>query len=183
MTDRELLTRLTDFVVNNPGNCVSQEDAIYPELVGLRFYEEPIMGFAAADDALFTGIFKQEGVIHPEYLSPVEWLGSAKTVISFFLPFTKEVIESNRCKTDQPYAPGVAQSSSALWLHARIEGQMFMNAVTDHLQALLENEGFETVCPTTSGKLRMITPYISTWSERHAAYAAGLGTFGLSKDI
>ena len=29
----------------------------------------------------------------------------------------------------------------------------------------------------------MITPYISTWSERHAAYAAGLGTFGLSKGL
>lgn len=33
----------------------------------------------------------------------------------------------------------------------------------------------QTICPATSGKLRMITPYISTWSERHAAYAAGLG--------
>lgn len=39
------------------------------------------------------------------------------------------------------------------------------------------------MCPTTSGKLRMITPYISTWSERHTAYAAGLGTFGISKGL
>lgn len=29
----------------------------------------------------------------------------------------------------------------------------------------------------------MIEPFKSNWSERHAAYAAGLGTFGLSKGL
>ena len=48
---------------------------------------------------------------------------------------------------------------------------------------LLEKEGFASVCPTTSENFRNITPYISNWSERHAAYAAGLGTFGLSKGL
>lgn len=183
MTSKALIDSITNFVTNDPGNYVSEEDAIYPELTGLKFYEAPVVGFASAKDELFTAVYKKEGVIHPEYMSPEEWLFGAKTVISFFLPFTKEVKESNRLKTDHPYAPGLPQHCSAQWLHARIEGQMFLDKITDHIQMLLENEGFETVCPTTSGKLRMITPYISTWSERHAAYAAGLGTFGLSKGL
>jgi len=183
MTKEELVREILDFVANSPDNFVSAEDAIGPEFVGLQLYDSPIMGFASAEDPLFTKVYKQAGVIHPEYLAPEEWLPGAKTVISFFLPFTKAVTESNRYKTDEPYTPGIPQRCSIPWLHARIEGQLFVDKLTDHLQRLLEGGGFETVCPTTSGKLRMIEPFVSTWSERHAAYAAGLGTFGLSKGL
>jgi len=183
MTKEAFVQEITDFVANNPDNFVSAEDAIDPGYVGLQLYDAPIVGFAAAGDELFTKVYKQEGIIHPEYLAPEEWLPGAKTVVSFFLPFTKTVKESNRHKIDEPYAAGIPQRCSIPWLHARIEGQLFVDKVTDHIQRLLENEGFETVCPTTSGKLRMIEPFVSNWSERHAAYAAGLGTFGLSKGL
>lgn len=183
MTKQELINRIIEFVKNSPDNYVAEEDAIYPRLAGMQMYETPIVEFASADDELFYTEFKKEGVIHPEYMAPQEWLPNSKTVISFFIPFTEEVKASNRCKIDEPYAPGVKQNCSAEWLHARIEGQAFLNKITDYIQEILEAEGFETVCPTTSGKLRMITPYISTWSERHAAYVAGLGTFGLSKGL
>ena len=183
MTKQELINKIIEFVKNSPDNYVSEEDAIYPRLAGMKMYETPIVEFASADDELFYKEFKKEGIIHPEYMAPQEWLPNSKTVISFFIPFTEEVKASNRCKVDEPYEPGVQPTCSAEWLHARIEGQAFLNKITDYIQEILENEGFETVCPTTSGKLRMITPYISTWSERHAAYAAGLGTFGLSKGL
>ena len=86
-------------------DSIADEDAIYPYLAGIKIYDDPLVGFASADDELFGTEFKKEGVIHPEYLALLEWL------------------------------------------HARI------------------------------------SPYISTWSERHAMYAAGLGTFGLSKGL
>lgn len=183
MTNETLVQEIIRFVADCPENYVSETDAIEPQFIGLQLYDAPIVGFAAADDELFTKEFKQKGVIHPEYLAPKEWLPGAKTVISFFLPFTETVKKSNRDKTDEPYAPEIPQRCSIPWLHARIEGQLFLNMVTAHIQTLLEQEGFETVCPTTSGKHRMIEPYISNWSERHAAYAAGLGTFGLSKGL
>lgn len=183
MTNEELVDKIVHFVADSPDNHVSVEDAIYPELAGLKLYEAPVMDFAFADDELFTREYKKEGVVHPEHMAPREWMPGAKTVISFFLPFTREVKESNRHKNDEPYAPGIPQRCSAAWLHARAEGQSFLNRVTDYIQALLEAEGFESICPTTSGRLRKITPYISTWSERHAAYAAGLGTFGLSRGL
>lgn len=183
MKNKELREKITQFTANSRGNFISEGDAIEPDLVGMRLYDDPLVGFARAEDGLFTEEFKKQGVIHPEYRTPQEWLPGAKTVISFFLPFTKAVKESNRNPDDEPYAPGIPQRCSAEWLHGRIEGQIFVNQLTDYIQSLLEDEGFASVCPTTSGKLRMITPYISTWSERHAAYAAGLGTFGLSKGL
>lgn len=183
MTNEDLIKQIIHFVASSPDNYVSDTDAIDPALAGLKLYEEPLVGIASSDDPLFTTEFKKEGVIHPDYMSPAEWLPGAKSVVSFFLPFTKAVKESNRDKTDEPYAAGIPQRCSVEWLHARIEGQTFVNHVTTYIQALLEDAGFETVCPTTSGNLRMITPYLSTWSERHAAYAAGLGTFGLSKGL
>lgn len=183
MTNQEFIGQIVNFTENNPGNYVPAEEAVCPQLTGLKLCQTPLIGFAAAADELFSVQYKKEGVIHPEYMTPEEWLPGAKTVISFFLPFTKEVRESNRQKTDEPYEPDIPQRCSAEWLHARIEGQAFLNSITDYMEELMRGAGFETVCPTTSGKLRMITPYISTWSERHAAYAAGLGTFSLSKGL
>lgn len=182
MTNADIIKFITD-CVEDPGNYVRAEDAIRPELAGMRMYDSPLVGFAAADDRLFTEEYKKEGVIHPQYKSPQEWLPGAKTVISFFLPFTEEVRRSNRTKSDAACDEGITQKCSSEWLHARIEGQIFMNSLTDRIQKMLEAEGFETKCPATSEDFRMITPYISTWSERHAAYAAGLGTFGLSKGM
>ena len=183
MNNQDLIAEIVRFTADSRENFISEEDAIYPRLAGMKLYEPPLVGFARADDPLFTVEFKQTGVIHPEYRAPREWLPNAKTIISFFLPFTQEIKDSNRNLADEPYEPGAPQRCSAEWLHGRIEGQIFVNQLTDYIQSLLEGRGFETVCPTTSGKLRMITPYISTWSERHAAYAAGLGTFGLSKGL
>ena len=183
MTNSEMVKCITEFVRSDAANLVSAEDAITPVVSGLMLYDDPLVGFAAANDRLFTEEFKKEGVIHPLYRSPEEWLPGAKTVISFFLPFTDIVRASNRANDDVPYAEGLPQRCSVEWLHARIEGQLLVNRLTDHIQEWLETEGFRTKCPTTSGELGMITPYISTWSERHAAYAAGLGTFGLSKGL
>lgn len=183
MTNRELISKIEEFVWKQPGNFVSKEDALSEELEGMRIYDAPLVGFASAEDELFTKEFKKEGVIHPDYLSPREWLPQARTVISVFLPFTEEVRSSNRTWSEGRPGAFVNQRCSSRWLHGRIEGQTFINQLTDYMQSLLEREGYQTVCPTTSGKHRKILPYVSNWSERHAAYAAGLGTFGLSKGL
>lgn len=183
MKAQELADCITEYVNTSPENRILPEDAIRPDIAGMKIYDSPLVAFASADDRLFTEEFKKAGVIHPEYMAPQEWLSSARTVISFFLPFTDTVKKSNRCRTDEPYEPGIPQRCSPEWLHGRIEGQMFVARLCEEIETLLRDEGFETVCPSVCGKLRMITPFISTWSERHAAYAAGLGTFGLSKGL
>ena len=183
MNHEDIVRVLNDYIQDNPLNFVNETDAIYPELAGMQIFELPIVGVASADDPVFTEDFKQDGVISPRYRGPKEWLPEARSVISFFLPFTDHVKRSNRKPYDEPYEPGLQQECSADWLHARIEGQFFLNQIADNLCSALTSEGYHAICPTNSGKLEMITPYISTWSERHAAYAAGLGTFGLSKGL
>ncbi len=147
-------------------------------------YEEPLVGFASVDDDIFE-VFRRKEVIGPYYYSPTEWLPEARTVISFFLPFTETVRASNREDRKDP---------SKEWLYARIEGQEFigkyMSAVKRHFEergaaacvpAL--DERFDIKIEFTAKKLRPDFHADSRWSERHAAYACGLGTFSLSRGL
>jgi epoxyqueuosine reductase QueG len=95
------------------------------------------------------------------------------------LPFTEEVIESNRKDKHWP---------SNGWLHARIEGQKAVNKLSLLLNLKLNENGFESIVPPLdkrfwSSKEDPIHPFTSNWSERHVAFVCGLGTFGLSRGI
>ncbi|MCL2128225.1 MAG: 4Fe-4S binding protein, partial [Treponema sp.] len=79
------------------------------------------------------------------------------------------------------------------WLHARYEGQEFQAKTCRFAANLLEKEGFPTVAPMTDPRYTSGNPrfpdkarqehHTSNWSERHVAYACGLGTFGLSAGL
>ena len=117
-------------------------------------------------------------------MTPGEWLPGAKTVISLFLPFTARIKEANRVDMTWP---------ADEWLQGRIEGQAYVLTVCRYIEELLKKEGFTALTPATdsrfSSKNLVIKDetenahYASNWSERHVAYAAGLGTFGLSKGL
>ena len=64
-------------------------------------YDLPLIGFADAGDELFRK-YKQPEIIGTNFLTPVEWLPAANTVVSFFLPFTEEVRSSNRTDRMEP---------------------------------------------------------------------------------
>jgi epoxyqueuosine reductase QueG len=55
-------------------------------------YRQPLLGFADAKDDDFE---KLKEIIAPEYKLPTDILSDAKTVISFFIPFAKEVVKAN----------------------------------------------------------------------------------------
>ena len=171
MTLEKLMEEAKKFL-SGPENFVAAEDALRPELAGMRIYEEPIFGVAAADDPLFLELRRPE-VVHAEEMLPCDWVPGAKSVVSFFLPFTEQVVNSN--------AQSAAVSDE--WLHARIEGQLAMNALGARLRKLIEDAGFAAAFPTTDARFKMLAPYASNWSERHVAYVCGLGTFGLSKGL
>jgi epoxyqueuosine reductase QueG len=174
---------VTDYINTAPGNFVPAETALRPELTGMRIFEEPIFGYADAGDSRFAELKKPE-IIGEHLLLPGEWLPGAKTVISAFLPFTGQVREGNRSSGKEP---------SAEWYHARIAGQDFQDAVCGHITSCFEAEGFPCAAPMTDPRFARGNPgitdktrqayYTSNWSERHAAYICGLGTFGLSKGL
>lgn len=103
-------------------------------------------------------------------------------MVSFFLPFSQAVRAQNRAAQSLP---------SQAWLYGRVEGQRFVEALSLRLLQALQEAGFEAVAPSLSPDFWTVsepeTPdgpaFTSNWSERHAAYACGLGTFGLSKGL
>lgn len=185
---RQTLTEAVNRLYENcAANIVTAEDAISPDLAGLRLYDRPVIGIGSADDALFTD-FQKPGIIGPWFMKPEQWLGSAKTVIAMFFPFSQQVRESNRCMTDGPSAP---------WLHGRIEGQIFLRTFIASLKDWMESQGIQACAPMIDERFSdaqgrpayqefgCTEPlvYSSNWSERHVAYLCGLGTFGLSKGL
>ena len=55
-------------------------------------YREPLVGYASASDPIFD---EMKEIIGPYHLHPKEIFPEAKTVVSFFLPFEKELVKLN----------------------------------------------------------------------------------------
>jgi epoxyqueuosine reductase QueG len=178
-----LETTLKAYVNTAPVNFVRKEAALRPDLAGMKIFAEPLIGFASAADPYFTEL-KKPGIIGAHFKGPREWLPDANTVISLFLPFTETVKAANRRDMSWP---------AFEWLHARVEGQKFQDELCGYIAALLSDAGFEAAVPMTDPRFVQASPsitdkneqgfYTSNWSERHIAYACGLGTFGLSKGL
>ncbi len=129
-------------------------------------WEEPLVAAAAAEDPLFL---KMREMIAPDYLLPTDLLPEARSVVVYFLPFTPEINLSNI----------VDRESSPDWALAYIETNKMIEDINEHLTARLNEHNYKTaVIPPTHNfdpvQLK------SCWSHKHAAYVAGLGTFGLN---
>ena len=71
-----------------------------------------------------------------------------------------------------------------------MEGQQLINALCEALAGKLRGEGYHAVIPSASERFFTVSEmdengqsFTSNWSERHVAYACGLGTFGLSRGL
>ena len=163
-------------------NRISQEKALANDLVGVTIFNEPLIKITSVDNLKFSELKEPTG-IGPHHLLPNEWLANAKSVISFFFPFTEEIRKTNRQDMSYP---------SQGWMNGRIEGQSFINSFSSNLVSFMNAQGFPSLAPSIDPKFLMNTSqdhhqinqlYTSNWSERHIAYACGLGTFSLSKGL
>ena len=159
----------------------SGENSLYPGGPPEPAWMAPLVGFSSGDDPLYR-LFKED--IGEFYWMPAEIFAAtfpgAKaspgelTVISWILPQTERTRrESAREKT----------LPSERWARARKYGEDFNVKLRSHLAERLGAAGFDAVAPAISPLWRTEKSerygFASSWSERHAAYAAGLGTFGL----
>ena len=170
-----------EFLRTAPGNRIPASGG---EWAGTPLYDAPIFGVADACDPLFEALRAPEAV-GEMHRTPAEWLPGAVRVISFFLPFSAAVRQSNR-EGELPSLP---------WLYARFEGQDLLLELCRAIRSALEAEGYESVIPalspdfavkplTVTGEDGTGTLFFSSrWSERHAAFVCGLGTFGLSRGL
>lgn len=180
MIKEDMIAFLNENVLTSEDNRIPADKARRHELAGHRIFDRVVVGVADAADPFFDG-FKEPHVIGPTYRTPREWLPGSRSVISYFLPFTEEIRKSN---IFDPRLP------SDEWLHARIEGQAFINRLSISLCTHLIGEGYDSIVPSTDPSFKQTERreggtlfFESRWSERHAAYAAGIGTFGLSRGL
>ncbi len=165
---------IEDFIERSPENTLqnpAQEKA----------FENPLVGFSKGDDSLYETYKQVVGPFHwtPEEIFALTFPGilikpEELTVISWILPQTRATKADNRKEKTFP---------SERWARARIFGEEVNVKLRKKIVAALEEKGVQAVAPVLSPlwETRRSDQYVfaSTWSERHAAYAAGLGTFGL----
>jgi len=168
---------IKEYVSASPGNR-------FESFGGGCIFDEPLIGFADGDDAIFQNY---KAIIGDFHLTPREALekhleskGSSQerpfgvSVVSFVLPVTYQTRLSLRKETAVP---------SLRWNHTRWHGQDFINELSRYVVSLLEGVGHQAVAPELADfyKLKNLpSGFVANWSQRHIAYAAGLGTFSLN---
>ena len=146
------------------------------------YFDAPLVGFVSASDPIFK---RYKEIIGEFHLTPTEIFEktfSAEltkgTVICWILPISRHVRDSNRAEAQWP---------SLEWARTRTHGETCNDKLREHLVAFLATLGHKAVAPILSRGWKQFpsTPVgiVSSWSERHAAYAAGLGTFSLNDGL
>ena len=156
--------KIIDFTQNNEQNFVKEFDM-------MQIWDRPLIGIASAFDPLWEKL-KEPDVVGSNHLTPEEWLPGAKSVISYFLPFTEHIRSSNRQK-------GLPSKE---WLYGRYEGEIFNNTLRSLIVELIETDGGKAIAPSLDKRFT-VANHVSNWSERHAAFIAGLGTFSLNHSL
>lgn len=124
----------------------------------------PIVGFADAKvvERTLPSIMKHHGI-------PSDAMSDARIVIAYFVPFRKEMADTNRQN-------GMASEE---WAIAYEETNVLLGKINDFLMKELAEKGYKAaVHPAASSFDRK--QLISNWSHRHIAYLAGIGTFGIN---
>ncbi|MCX7982331.1 MAG: epoxyqueuosine reductase [Syntrophales bacterium] len=168
---RLIVQIIRDFVAQSPLNRLEH-------FSGDPIFDEPLVGFVGSADPIFHQF---RNVVHPDHLLPEEVLarvfGQAfpiSTVVSFVLPIAEKTKKANAAEKKGP---------ALRWNHTRWHGQFFIEALSRHIVSSLERMGLLAVAPELTDIFSIVSGpngIASLWSQRHIAYAAGLGTFGLS---
>lgn len=169
--EQKLSAEIVSFVTGSAANRLPNGSGPY--------FCTPLTGFASAKDPLFDSYKEIIGAFH---LTPFELFANEfgetpanLTVVCWILPITEAVRKSNRTETEYP---------SREWAQTRNFGEGVNSELRRHLVGWLQQQGHRAVAPQLSGQWKEFaeTPKgrASAWSERHAAYAAGLGTFSLN---
>jgi len=173
-----ITTIIRELCASSPDNCLSPDT---PE----PSWGEPLVAFARAADPLFTRLKHDIGefywtpeeafaLAHPTTSTPASEL----SVVSWVLPQTDTTLQDQRREKELP---------SRRWSLVREFGEAFNCTLRLQLVEALSKSGILAVAPERlPGFDYRQSPRFgiaSNWSERHTAYIAGHGTFGLSDGL
>jgi len=185
----------------------SELNRLPQEYGGHRIFERPTIGVSAGNDPLFE---KFKEVVTPAHLTPEEmwsasagrtrgrrdhhffgrprpdagqWTGPADLaaklkVLSVIFPYSRAILDDGCSSPRRTPRAGLALN----WAH------VFHTEVYDQTARFFVQRGHRVMVPQQSRfhsvLVRLSNPHlVSLWSERHYAFAAGLGTFGLAEHL
>ncbi len=154
----------------------------------LPIVDEPIVGFADGDDPVFQELKTVIGEFHmtprevlDKHIAEKRWRFGAPGalekigVVSWALPLTYETRLRERSSP---------LGGSPMYNHSRWIGIRLYEDMEQFVASLLEVLGCNAVAPVHSKFFAIQNMpggwMAANWSERHVAYACGLGTFGLN---
>jgi epoxyqueuosine reductase len=177
---RFLENAIKKYVATSPLNTLTTFD-------NAPIYDEPVVVFADGDDPIFKEYKTIIGDFHltpreamDKYVKAKAWRYGLNTalvnisVISWALPITNETRLS---ECNSKYG-GSRRYNNTRWF-----GGPFGYTLQDYIVQLLEILGNNAVAPTRAKFAKTIKTdkgLMANWSERHIAFAAGMGTFGLN---
>ena len=155
-----------------------------PETYGSgRIFDSPVIGVSGGSDPIFS---RYKEVIGPEHLTPHEmWSQSNPTkdkidhenlrIVSIIFPFTSQIRDDSKTAESMP---------AEIYSVGRNFANEFMSDVLKHLVNYFQEQGYSAIAGMKSTEFQILTKenplqIYSVWSERHMAFAAGLGTFSL----
>jgi epoxyqueuosine reductase QueG len=165
---------IRDFIASSPQNTMKNR-------TDEPAWDDVLVGFASGADSIWQQYKECVGAFHwtpwevfnqhrPEESAGAEEL----TVVSWVLPQRELVRKANRRTKKYP---------AEEWARIRIYGEDFNAALRRHVAKRLEQVGHASIAPMLVSNWTIVNSerfsYASSWSERHAAHASGLGTFGL----
>jgi epoxyqueuosine reductase len=172
---------LEDLFASNPLNRLPEKYG------GGRIFDAPLMGVSRGDDHIFR---KFKEVVAPEHLTPSEmWLASGLPddenlvprlrVLSIIFPYVGRIREEGKKAEGMP---------AEIYCLGRNYANEFMRDVLKQTVSFFEGRGHHAVAGMISPAFKLITKndpmrVYAVWSERHIAFAAGLGTFSLHEGL
>ena len=154
------------------------EDRFFDDPAGVPMVDPPIVAVADAADPWFARLRALLGAF---YWTPDDALRTAfgdvtaRSVICWSLPVSAVAREANGRERELPARP---------WAYVRTFGAAVNRRLRHDVTAALLARGAAAVapadCPAHTVADRPATGLPANWSERHTAFVAGLGTFGLS---
>ncbi len=130
-------------------------------------FREPLVSFSSAEDERYPRL---KTLIGDWHALPEELLPGAKSIVSYFVPFTEEVVDG----------PRSVQNGSPIWGEAYIVINAYFNEINRLICSELESHGHRALAmkPTHTYDPKELK---ASWSQRSAAAIAGIGAFGANR--
>jgi epoxyqueuosine reductase QueG len=162
---------------------------------GGRIFDPPLIGVSRGDDPIFN---KFKEVVAQEHLTPLEvWTAdglwdqkdtaSRLNILSIIFPYVKHIRDESKTKirSERESAPVMPAD---IYCVGRNFANEFMKDVLHTTMGFFQDQGFRATAGMLSPAFRLHLQdkppqFYSVWSERHMAFAAGLGTFSLHEGL